>query len=118
MRAKASDTQIRAGLRSVLTRHRVDLNKTSFFCAGGVVRMLGEMQRFGTNADANLDLGEMEVIEHEIQNVKGVLRVHFDLANMRKLSNGQWDMIEKHVASRAKNKEKQTAALGDTTAQW
>lgn len=95
MQDKTSDTQIRAGLRAVLTRHRVDLNKTSFFCARGIVRMLGQLNHLGAYADRPVELGEVEVIEHELQGVPGVVRVHFDLSNVRKLSNGKWEEVKK-----------------------
>lgn len=93
MQATVSDTQVRANLRAVLTRHRVDLSKTSFFCARGVVRMLGELRRHGAGSSTGVALGELEAIEHDIQGLQGVTRVHFDLSNWNKLSNGQWKPV-------------------------
>lgn len=95
MQTIRSDTQIRADLRMVMTRHRVDLNRTAFSCARGVVRMQGELCRRANTPEAPIDLGEIELLEHELECVKGVARVHFDLANWRRLSTGEWQEVRK-----------------------
>lgn len=101
MQAILSDTQIRANLRTVLARHRVDLNRTSFSCSRGVVRMLGELCRHGATAGKPVEMGEVEALERELQSVKGVSRVHFDLLNWRRLSTGEWQPVHKRERPQA-----------------
>lgn len=112
MQATVSDTQVRANLRAVLTRHRIDLSKASFFCARGVVRMLGELRRHGASSATGVELGEIEAIERDIQGLKGVTRVHFDLSNWNKLSNGRWKPVLRDRRRPAPGLERAVAAAG------
>lgn len=92
---RITDTHIRAGLRTVLARHRVDLTKTQFFCTRGVVRMTGELSPVGAEARRmTLSLCAVEAFEHDVTRVKGVERVHFDFANWRRLDNGEWKPLQ------------------------
>ena len=85
-----SDTQIRASLRTVMAKHRIDLNKTSFSCTRGIVRMLGELKHQGSYASKPVHVAEIEALEHDVNHLRGVVRVYFDLANWRRLESGEW----------------------------
>lgn len=91
---RANDTQIRAGLRSVMARRRLDANATSITCARGIVRMLGELRHQGAFAHP-VGREEVEALENDIRGVRGVVRVHFDLANWRQLADGRWKPVER-----------------------
>ncbi len=96
-----NDTQIRASLRTVLAKHRIDMAKTSFICTRGVVRLNGDIEHQGAVSGVDMRTGELEAFEHDIQDVRGVNRVYFDLANWRRLASGQWTRIEKRPRGRA-----------------
>ncbi len=110
MNGDLTDTQIRAGLRAVLTRHHVDLSKTSFSCARGVVRLLGELRRHGVGPTQSLELGEMDTLERELGAVKGVARVHFELANWRRLASGEWRPVATRRERAATSRERRAYA--------
>jgi hypothetical protein len=90
----SSDHEINRGVRSVLSRHWVDLTKTAFASRRGIVRLMGEMRRVGTDAQKPLDPTNLEVIDNELRRVTGVTRVHFDLSNWHKNSEGEWELSE------------------------
>jgi len=87
---KLSDTQIRANLRSVMNHHHVDLNKTSFVCAKGVVRMVGEIAKQQAFAAQALNSNDIEALEKDMTSMRGVVRVHMDLKNWLRQSTGSW----------------------------
>lgn len=86
--ADLSDTQIRADLRSVLTESGIDPNKTSFICARGVVRLLGEILELHTQDPVQPT--KIDELEQSIRNTKGVKRVHFNLTNWERVGSGKW----------------------------
>ena len=98
---RLSDTQIRAGLRNIMSFHRIDLTQTSFICASGVVRMTGELKRQA--AYQTLPISEMDVgaLEQDINRVKGVVRVHFDFKGWRREGSGEWKYKEPVTRPRA-----------------
>ena len=85
-----SDTQIRANLRSVLAHHKVDLNKTSFVCTRGVVRMVGELEKQQAFATQGLSSGDVESLEQDLSRVRGVIRVHMEFKNWLRETSGSW----------------------------
>ena len=91
MKDDLSDTQIRCDLRSVLTEHGFDPNRTNFICAQGVVRLLGELL---AARDAPVQPAQVESLEHEIRRNRGVQRVHFHPTNFERLPSGQWKPVD------------------------
>ncbi len=89
----SSDQEINRGVRTVLTRHWVDLTKTAFASRRGIVRLMGEIRRMGPDALKPLDPTNLEVIDHELKRVNGVARVHFDLVNWHKSDEGEWEPV-------------------------
>jgi len=89
-----SDLEINRGVRSVLTRHWLDLSKTNFASRRGIVRLMGELKRLGAETGKPLEARNLETLDTEIKRLRGVDRVHFDLANWRKNEEGEWISIE------------------------
>ena len=96
-----NDTQIRANLRTVLAKHRIDMTTTAFVCTRGIVRLNGELEHQGAVSSVEMRTGELEAFEHDIQDVRGVQRVYFDLSNWRRLASGQWARVEKRSTRKA-----------------
>ncbi len=85
-----SDSQIRAELRSVMTRHRFDVSKTSFVCVRGVVRMSGELQRLRAYATNHVVSTDLELLEQDLARVRGVVRVYIDVKGWQREVCGSW----------------------------
>ena len=106
-----SDTQIRASLRSVMAKHRLDLNKTSFSCTRGTVRILGELKHQGAYASTPVHQAELEALEYDVTHTRGVVRVYFDLSNWRRLESGEWQPTEESRSPVLRRAEAQGSAL-------
>ncbi len=106
--ADLSDTQIRSRLRSIIAKHWIDLQKTSFTCTKGIVRMTGELHHTGGSAAVPVDRSKIESMEADLHRTKGVQRVHFDFRNWRRLESGEWRPIHSngaHVEARRRTAE-------------
>ena len=103
MTDRLTDTQIRAGVQSLMARHGIDMNKTSVICARGVVRMMGELRRQGSvEGERPVEPSQVEAFEHDLHSMRGVVRVFFDFANWRRIGLGQWEPIRRVFRSRLK----------------
>lgn len=80
-----------------MSYHRIDLTKTSFICAGGIVRMTGDLQRQAAYGSLPIHGTDVESLEKDINRVKGVVRVHMDLQGWRRGAFGEWKPIEKRA---------------------
>lgn len=89
-RQQPSDAQIRAELRAVMTRHRLDLSKTSFLCTRGVVRMTGELQRLRAYGNHPVVSSDVELLEQDLARVRGVVRVYIDVKSWQREVCGVW----------------------------
>lgn len=87
---RANDTQVRSELRSVMTRHRLDLTKTSFVCARGIVRMMGALRRQWEHARQPIHHSDVEALEQDMSRVRGVVRIYMDLKDWQRDGSGQW----------------------------
>jgi len=86
---QASDTNIRAYVRSVLTHRRIELSCLDIGSYRGTVRLRGEMRRIGGSADITAEL--LETLENEIRQQRGVRRVHLHFSNWKKReATGEW----------------------------
>lgn len=88
-----SDQDINRGVRSVLTRHWVDLTKTSFLSRRGILRMTGELQRLGAASSTTAQPTALETLDQELKRVRGVRHVYYDFANWRRSEDGEWRQI-------------------------
>ena len=89
-----SDQEVNRGVRSVLSRHWVDLTKTNFASRRGIVRLMGELQRLGPESSRPMEPQNLETLDSELRRVRGVDRVHFDLANWSKNEEGEWVLTD------------------------
>jgi hypothetical protein len=92
-----SDHEINRGVRGVLSRHWVDLSSTSFASRKGIVRLMGELRRIGPESSASLESTNIVAIDAELRRIRGVQRVHLELANWRKDEDGEWVAVERPV---------------------
>lgn len=93
----ANDHEINRGVRGVLSRHWVDLSSTNFASRQGVVRLMGELRRVGPQSDQALENTNLIALDTELRRLRGVRRVHFDLANWRRNEDGEWVRSERQV---------------------
>jgi hypothetical protein len=90
-----NDHEINRRVRGVLSRHWVDLLSTSFVSRKGIVRVTGDLKRVGPQAGRALESTTLTVLDSEMRRLKGVQRVHFDLANWRRTEDGEWVRIDR-----------------------
>jgi len=90
-----NDHEINRRIRAVLSRHWVDLASTNFASRKGIVRVTGDLKRVGPQAGRSLESTTLTVLDSEMRRLKGVQRVHFDLANWRRTEDGEWVRIDK-----------------------
>jgi hypothetical protein len=91
----SSDPEINRNVRQVLTRNWYDLTKTNFASRRGIVRMMGELKKLGREGETRLEPTHLEALDGELRRVRGVQRIHFDLANWRRNEEGEWVPIER-----------------------
>ena len=58
------------------------------------IRAVGELRHQRDYAHAPVRPVELDALEHEINHVRGVVRVHFDFHNWTRLESGEWQLIE------------------------
>jgi len=92
-----SDHEINRGVRGVLTRHWVDLSSTNFASRKGVVRLVGELRRMGSDPASSLESTNIVAIDAELRRIRGVQRVHLDVTNWRRNDDGDWEPVERQV---------------------
>ena len=94
----AQDLELNSGVRTVLSRHWIDLTKTSFFARkghvhlGGEVRVLGEAR--GTTAEA------LKSTEAELRRLRDVKTVSFGFTNWVRDGGGSWICLDKDADER------------------
>jgi hypothetical protein len=89
-----NDHEINRRIRAVLSRHWVDLASTNFASRKGIVRVTGDLKRVGPQAGRSLESTTLTVLDSEMRRLKGVQRVHFDVANWRRTEDGEWVRID------------------------
>jgi len=105
-----SDHDINRGVRSVLSRHWVDMTKTNFLSRRGILRMMGELRRLGADASAPIRPQVLDTLDQELKRVRGVRRVHYDLANWRRDEGGEWRPIESWSSRRGRRASEESPA--------
>jgi len=90
----AQDLELNSGVRTVLSRHWIDLTKTSFFARkghvhlGGEVAVLGETQRQETAET-------LKATEAELRRLRDVKTISFEFTNWVRDGAGSWVCLEK-----------------------
>lgn len=79
---QVSNIRVNAMVRSVLTRHWIDLQKVKLESYRGTVRLSGEIHQLGSRA-ARVDPSVLSTIEGDLRRVPGVRRVHFSFTNCK-----------------------------------
>ena len=89
----ASDVSIRAVLRGILVRNRVDLNMINIGAFRGVIRLQGKIRR--TRGGSDFTAEALENLERDVRFIRGVRRVYMDFNNWhRDQRSGCWERQE------------------------
>ncbi|MFT5048728.1 MAG: hypothetical protein ACI8QZ_000115 [Chlamydiales bacterium] len=89
-----SDTQIRSDLRTLLTESGIDPNRVSLICAGGTVRLHGELKSI---YEAPVRSSQVDGLEQSMRRSRGVKRVHVHVENFERLPTGEWQSKDGEV---------------------
>ena len=108
-----NDHEINRRIRAVLSRHWVDLASTNFASRKGIVRVTGDLKRIGPQAGRSLESTSLTNLDSEMRRLKGVQRVHFDLANWRRTEDGEWVRVDKQEHSDEDEPEEGTPPQDD-----
>jgi len=95
----ASDLQLNCGIRSVLSRHWIDLTKTSFYARRGHVHMTGEVQVVGARKGGQETADVLRAFELELKRLQAVRSVSFEFTNWVRDGAGVWICLDKKTPS-------------------
>ena len=87
-----SDLKINSSVRSVLSRHWLDLQKVNYASFRGAVRLQGELAYLGGRCPG-MEIARFEQVEQEIRRIAGVSRVNIDLENVQRSKTGKWELV-------------------------
>jgi len=94
---QASDTDIRAEVRSHLARHRIDMQRLQFRVANGMVRMSGALYHLGGHVQS-VALSVVESLERDVMSTPGVRHTCLEFDNWQRLEGGGWEAVRAAVA--------------------
>ena len=94
-----ADNEIRAEVRSLLVRQRVDQWRLQVRVSGGIVRINGELV-FLRGSDPTPP-ALVEGLERALSTTTGVKHVSIDVTNWKKPSGGEWKLIEQRAPALA-----------------
>jgi hypothetical protein len=89
----AQDLELNSGVRSVLSRHWIDLTKTSFFARNGHVHLGGEVRVLGEPRGSTADA--LKSTEAELRRLRDVKTVSFGFKNWVRDGAGSWVCLDK-----------------------
>lgn len=95
----AKDLELTCGIRGVLTRHSLDLTKTSFFARRGHVHMSGEVALIGANRPSDQTAEALKAFESELRRLKEVRTVTFEFTNWVRDDLGGWICLQDDAPS-------------------
>jgi hypothetical protein len=90
----AKDLELTCGIRSVLTRHSIDLTKTNFFARRGHVHMSGEVALIGPSRPPEQTVDTLKAFESELRRLQEVRTVTFEFTNWIRDELGGWICLE------------------------
>lgn len=90
----ARDLELTCGIRSVLTRHSLDLTKTNFFARRGHVHMSGEVALIGAGRLPEQTADTLKAFESELRRLQEVRTVTFEFTNWVRDDLGAWICLE------------------------
>jgi hypothetical protein len=91
-----ADNEIRAEVRSLLVRQRVDQWRLQVRVTGGIVRINGELVFLRGSDPTPPSL--VEGLERALNTVVGVKHSTIEVSNWKKPSGGEWKLVEERVA--------------------
>lgn len=94
-----ADNEIRAEVRSLLVRQRVDQWRLQVRVSGGIVRITGELVFLRGSDPTPPSL--VEALERSLCTSEGVKNVTLEVSNWRKPSGGEWKLVEERVTALA-----------------
>jgi hypothetical protein len=94
-----ADNEIRAEVRSLLVRQRVDQWRLQVRVSGGIVRITGELVFLRGSDPTPPSL--VEGLERSLCSTSGVKHATLDVSNWRKPSGGEWKLVEERVTALA-----------------
>jgi hypothetical protein len=89
------DNEIRAEIRSLLVRQRVDQWRLQVRVAGGIVRITGELVFLRGSDPTPPSL--VETLERSLLKTGGVKHATLEVSNWRKPSGGEWKLVEERI---------------------
>ena len=95
----AADNEIRAEVRSLLVRQRVDQWRLQVRVSAGMVRINGELV-FLRGSDPTPP-ALVEGLERALSATTGVKHVSIDVTNWKKPSGGEWKLVEQRAPALA-----------------
>lgn len=94
-----ADNDIRAEVRSLLVRQRVDQWRLQVRVSGGMVRINGELVFLRGSDPTPPSL--VEGLERALAATAGVKYVSIDVTNWRKVHGGEWKLVEQRAPALA-----------------
>ncbi|NOT30029.1 MAG: hypothetical protein HOP15_06220 [Planctomycetes bacterium] len=93
------DNEIRAEVRSLLVRQRVDQWRLQVRVSGGMLRITGDLVFLRGSDPTPPSL--VEGLERALSSTQGVKHATLDVSNWRKPSGGEWKLIEERAPALA-----------------
>jgi hypothetical protein len=93
------DNEIRAEVRSLLVRQRVDQWRLQVRVSSGIVRITGELV-FLRGSDPTPP-ALVEGLERSLNSTAGVKHTTIDVSNWKKPSGGEWKLVEERMPALA-----------------
>jgi len=87
-----SDNEIRSEVRSLLVRQRVDQWRLQVRVSAGMVRITGDLVFLRGSDPTPPSL--VDALERALCTIPGVKRTLLEVANWRKPSGGEWQLVE------------------------
>ena len=97
----AQDLELNCGVRGVLSRHWIDLTKTSFFARRGHVHLTGEVRVIGESQSTEDTADTLKATEAELHRLRDVKTVSFEFTNWVRDGAGVWINLEDEAAAPA-----------------
>lgn len=95
----SQDLELNCGVRNVLTRHWIDLTKTSFYVRKGHVQMSGEIAVVGTSRPGQETAEALKAFESDVRRLHEVKSVTFEFTNWVRNDSGAWVFRDRKKSS-------------------
>ena len=94
-----ADNELRAEIRSLLVRQRVDQWRMQVRVSGGIVRITGDLIFLRGSDPTPPSL--VEGLERSLNTSAGVKHATLEVSNWKKPSGGEWKLVEERVTALA-----------------